>query len=201
MNLDGLIVGLGNPGKEYENTRHNLGFMLADALLDEVRRTAPHAVTSLGTGKKKYDLWKCAPLTGGSSWLVAKPLTFMNRSGDAVAHICGFYRIPPEKILVLHDELDLPLGRMKFKTAGGLAGHNGLKSIAERTGSKDFHRLRLGIGKPQSGQTTGYVLGRFGKDEQALVEKVLQAGVEGIRIFAQQGAVAATQFINAQDIQ
>jgi PTH1 family peptidyl-tRNA hydrolase len=179
MNLDGLIVGLGNPGKEYENTRHNLGFMLADALLDEVRRTAPHAVTSLGTGKKKYDLWKCAPLTGGSSWLVAKPLTFMNRSGDAVAHICGFYRIPAENILV----------------------HNGLKSIAERTGSKDFHRLRLGIGKPQSGQTTGYVLGRFGKDEQALVEKVLQAGVEGIRIFAQQGAVAATQFINAQDIQ
>ncbi|MFV0420750.1 aminoacyl-tRNA hydrolase [Oleidesulfovibrio sp.] len=201
MNLDGLIVGLGNPGKEYENTRHNLGFMLIDALLDEARASAPYSVSALTTGKKKYDLWKCSPLGTNTTWLLAKPMTFMNKSGEAVAHICGYYRIPPERIVVLHDELDLPLGRLKFKTGGGLAGHNGLKSIAGLIGSQEFHRMRLGIGKPQGVQTTGHVLGRFSKTEQPVVEKILEAGMEGLRLFIEQGADAAVQFVNSQNIQ
>ncbi len=200
MHLNGLIVGLGNPGKEYEQTRHNLGFMLVDTLLEDIHKTDPLAVNALSSGKKKYEAWKYTSSTPAGTWLMAKPLAYMNKSGDAVAHLCGYYRIPVTHILVLHDELDLPLGKLKFKTGGGLAGHNGLRSIVDRMGSNDFHRMRLGIGKPNPALTTGHVLSAFNKTEYSAVKRMLQVGVDGIHIFMEQGPQSATQFVNSQSL-
>ncbi|MFV0350006.1 MAG: aminoacyl-tRNA hydrolase [Halodesulfovibrio sp.] len=199
MQAAGLIVGLGNPGKEYENTRHNLGFMAVDHLMDDARRFNSDAVSPLSTGKKKYLLWKCMPGGLRSTWLVAKPQTYMNLSGEAVGHICGFYNLDPEQVVVVHDELDLPLGRMRFKTGGGLAGHNGLKSIAQHLGTRDFHRLRLGIGKPEHANTSGYVLSRFAGEEVRTVEQVLDGALKGMLAFIEKGAAEAVHVVNAFD--
>ncbi|GFM38373.1 aminoacyl-tRNA hydrolase [Desulfovibrio psychrotolerans] len=199
MQVAGLIVGLGNPGKEYDNTRHNMGFMAVDALMDDARRFQPDACTPLSSGKKKYLLWKCFPGGLRTPWLIAKPQTYMNLSGDAVGHICGFYNLNPEQVLVVHDELDLPLGRMKFKTGGGLAGHNGLKSIAQHLGTRDFHRLRLGIGKPDHPNTASYVLSRFSPQEWTTVQRVMVGAVRGMLCFAEQGATQAIHMVNAFD--
>lgn len=156
MNISGLIIGLGNPGREYDRTRHNFGFMFIDALLEEAQRNPFARCEQLSGGKKKYDLWRCDIVEGQAPWLLAKPQTFMNLSGEAVLAIASFYRVKPAAMVVAHDELDLPLGRMRFKMGGGNAGHNGLKSITQCLGTPDFHRLRLGIGKPPAGgETTG----------------------------------------------
>lgn len=197
MDLSGLIVGLGNPGRDYERTRHNFGFMLVDALLETVARIPGARCEQLASGKKKYELWRCDIIPGQPAWLVAKPLTFMNLSGEAVLAIASYYRVKPQTVLVAHDELDLPLGRMRFKKGGGNAGHNGLRSITQCLGTPDFYRLRLGVGKPPAGgETTGWVLGRFSAADAELAQRVLTAAVEGIRIFATQGEEAATQAIN-----
>ncbi|WMW66061.1 aminoacyl-tRNA hydrolase [Nitratidesulfovibrio liaohensis] len=198
MNVAGLIVGLGNPGKEYERTRHNLGFMAVDALMEAAARATGGGCDQLSGGKKKYDLWRCRITSTGNPWLVTKPQTFMNLSGEAVLAIASYYRIKPGAILVVHDELDIPLGRMKFKTGGGNAGHNGLKSITQLLGTPDFHRLRLGIGRsPHGGETTNWVLGRLSGPEQTLLDALLPAAVQAMITFASQGAAAATQFANA----
>lgn len=198
MNISGLIVGLGNPGREYEHTRHNFGFMLVDTLLQAAQNLPNGQCESLASGKKKYELWRCDLVSGQAPWLVAKPQTFMNLSGEAVLAIASYYRIKPAAIVVAHDELDLPLGRMRFKIGGGNAGHNGLKSITQCLGTPDFYRLRLGIGRPPfAGPTTNWVLGRFPSAESATITSVLEAAIDGIRLFSLQGAVAATQRINS----
>ncbi len=201
MRMAGLIVGLGNPGKEYDQTRHNMGFMAVDRFMDDARRFSSDACASVSGGKNgvkgKFLLWKCFLANARTSWLVAKPQTYMNLSGEAVRHICDFHSIAPDQILVVHDELDLPLGRIKFKSGGGLAGHNGLKSIAQHLGTRDFHRLRIGIGKPEHGDTVNYVLGRFSTAEQPVLKTVLDESVQGMVAFTEQGAEEAMRVINA----
>ena len=194
MNLRGLFVGLGNPGPEYERTRHNFGFMLIDALLREAESRG--CVRALSGKKDPYALWRAS--FGGTTgeWLLCTPLTFMNRSGNAVQQTAAYYHIPPQDILVLHDELDLPLGRMKLKKGGGNAGHNGLHSIQQILGTPDFYRLRLGIGKPQGYDSASYVLARFRADEQDALAKTLDAAIRGVTLFAQDGERAAQQFCN-----
>ncbi len=178
MQRTGLIVGLGNPGKEYENTRHNFGFMSVDAA---VERLCPPSGVSLLSGKKdKFILQRCAIL-GSGTWFFAKPLTFMNNSGQAVQHIADYYRIETENILVVHDELDLELGHLKFKLGGGNAGHRGLQSIQQMLGTGDFYRLRLGIGK--KAEAYNWVLGRFFAEESGVVGEVLEKSAEIIRCF------------------
>lgn len=198
MNVSGLIIGLGNPGREYDRTRHNFGFLFIDALLEAAQRSPFARCEQLSSGKKKYELWRCDVVEGQDPWLLAKPQTFMNLSGEAVLAIASYYRVKPAAMVVAHDELDLPLGRMRFKKGGGNAGHNGLKSITQCLGTPEFHRLRLGIGKPPAGgETTGWVLGRFSQTDSAVVDTVLEAAMQGIRTFATEGEVAATQYINA----
>lgn len=199
MKFSGCIVGLGNPGSRYEDTRHNLGFMAVDYFMHDAGRFSADACSSLSLGKKKYLLWKCFPAGLREPWLVLKPQTYMNLSGEAVAHACDFYNIPAERIVVVHDELDLPLGRMKFKTGGGLAGHNGLKSIAQHLGTKEFHRLRMGIGKPEHGSTADYVLTRFTRAEEPAVNAVLDGALQGLRTFIEAGATSAVQEVNSFD--
>ncbi len=195
MEISGLFLGLGNPGPTYAQTRHNFGFMAVDALLEACRDNGD--VTALSGGKKWYEAWKCRlPLGGSPSWIVAKPLTFMNKSGEAALALLQYYRIPTAGLVVAHDELDLPLGRMRFKFGGGAAGHNGIRSIAGCLGSQDFYRLRLGIGKPEGFDTTSFVLGRFSGTETKLAAEVLPAAVAGFFRFAAQGLAEAQQFIN-----
>ena len=194
MNLRGLIAGLGNPGPEYERTRHNFGFMLADALLREAESKG--CVRLLSGKKDPYALWRADFGGNAGEWLLTTPLTFMNRSGDAVQRIAAYYHIPPQDILVAHDELDLPLGRMKLKKGGGNAGHNGLKSIQQTLGTPDFYRLRLGIGKAHGYDSASYVLGRFSADEQEVLRKTLGAALWGVLLFAREGERAAQQFCN-----
>ncbi len=169
----GLIVGLGNPGAEYENTRHNAGFWL-------VERLARQEGITLSPDKKFFGLSGKGRI-GGQECYLLMPTTFMNRSGQAVAALANFYKIKTSEILVVHDELDMPPGVAKFKTGGGHGGQNGLRDIIARmSNQKDFHRLRVGIGHPgDKNLVTGHVLGRASKAEQQAIDSVID---EAIRV-------------------
>ena len=167
-----LIVGLGNPGREYEQTRHNAGALLVEAL-------ACQQGVSLKPDSKFFGLTGRVNLDGDDVRLVI-PTTFMNRSGQAVAAMCNFYKVAVEEILVAHDELDIDIGTARFKQGGGHGGHNGLRDIvAQCANNKNFHRLRIGIGHPGSAdKVSGYVLT---KAPQAEHQKILDAIDEAIR--------------------
>jgi PTH1 family peptidyl-tRNA hydrolase len=162
-----LIVGLGNPGREYETTRHNVGFQWLDELarlqkLSFRSETKFHGLTARGQ-------------LHGHEVLLLKPQTFMNVSGRSVVALALFYKILPNQILVVHDELDLPPGSAKLKLGGGHGGHNGLKDIIAHLGSKDFWRLRVGIGHPgDRAEVVNYVLKAPRKEEQVLIDEAMQ---------------------------
>lgn len=158
-----LFVGLGNPGQEYETTRHNAGFWW----VDEVARDTG---TRLASEPKFFGLSARLKFGPHEAWLL-QPMTFMNASGRAVAALARFYKVAPEEILVIHDELDLPPGQAKLKRGGGHGGHNGLKDIAAHLGTPDFWRLRLGIGHPgDKSAVINFVLKPPLKEEAALIE-------------------------------
>ena len=161
-----LIVGLGNPGQEYEQTRHNVGFWLLDELAWKWK-------VNFKDEKKFYGEVARATTPDGDVWLL-KPMTFMNRSGQAVAALAQFYKIKPEEILVVHDELDIPCGRIKFKLGGGNGGHNGLKDIQAKLGTPQFYRLRLGIGHPgEKHLVVGFVLNKPSVAERELIDRAI----------------------------
>lgn len=169
-----LVVGLGNPGPEYAGTRHNIGFMAVDALAERWKASA---------FSKKFQ-GEIADVTVQSQRaLLLKPLTFMNRSGGSVQAASAFYKIPPERILVMHDELDLPVGKLRIKQGGGANGHNGLKDI-DRVIGPDYWRLRLGIGHPgDKAQVHGHVLNDFSKEEKVQVARQLEVLSEHFALF------------------
>lgn len=192
-----LLAGLGNPGPKYAATRHNFGFMLVDALAEKLEDRASAGLAPVSAAKGKGDMWQARPVASKPPWLLLKPMTFMNLSGDAVAPVLRFYKMQPDQLLVVHDELDLPMGRMKMKFGGGNAGHNGLKSIAERLGTNDFYRLRLGIGRPLVGETVDYVLSSFTQEELPTVSKILDAALKALATFARVGPERATEQVNS----
>ena len=203
MAVSAIIVGLGNPGPRYAATRHNFGFMVLDALLDRARAFGGAPKAAL-TGRKDLEAVAVSlpVLPGGAfaQFACVKPLTFMNLSGRAVRAVLDFYKLAPEDVLVVHDELDLPLGRMRLKRGGGNAGHNGLKSLTQDLGSPDFVRLRLGIGRPEPGRdVAGYVLEPFGRDETPLVRRVLPAAAQGVMTFFEDGLDAAQRTVGGFD--
>jgi len=168
-----LIVGLGNPGKDYERTRHNAGFWL-------VERFAVQSGVALRKDGKYQALVGRMPSgdTGGGAWLVL-PQSFMNASGRAVQMLAGFFKIPAAEILVIHDELDFEPGTAKIKQGGGIAGHNGLKDISQRIGSHDYWRLRLGIGHPgERGAVSDYVLGKPSAEDRAEIDEAIGRSIE-----------------------
>jgi len=180
-----LIAGLGNPGPKYARNRHNFGFLSVDALLT----AGTSRPLSMGKDGELHSL-RLPGIEG--EMLALKPQTFMNLSGRAVAQVLRFYKLDVADLLVIHDELDIPLGRMRLKMGGGLAGHNGLKSIAAETGSQDFARLRLGIGRPEGKMdVASYVLQDFRGEEREVVDKVLPASVAAVRLYLAQGLDAA----------
>ncbi len=161
-----LLVGLGNPGSKYDNNRHNIGFMAVDTIVRRHNFSAP---------KSKFQAEVAEGRLGNKKVLALKPQTFMNLSGQSVGEAMRFFKIGPENVIVLHDELDLPAGKVKFKTGGGHAGHNGLRSIEQHIG-RDFHRIRLGIGHPgDKSRVTSYVLSDFSKAEQDWLHPLLEA--------------------------
>lgn len=158
-----LIVGLGNPGRQYENTRHNVGFLFLDELLGEIGGT--------WSNDSKFHGLVSECRVASEKVMLLKPGTFMNRSGLAVGKIARFYKIQSEEILVVHDELDFEAGIVKLKKDGGHAGHNGLRDIIEHLSSKDFYRLRIGISRPPAGKVVAdYVLSVPTKKEHELLE-------------------------------
>lgn len=170
----GLIVGLGNIGREYERTRHNAGFWFVDEL---ARRQGG----TFGQESRFHGAVSRIAIGGRQVWLL-KPSTFMNRSGQAVAALAGFYKIEPERMLVVHDELDLPAGDAKLKLGGGVAGHNGLKDIRARCGTAEFWRLRIGIDHPRElglrQQVADYVLHPPGADQLRAIEDAIARGLD-----------------------
>jgi len=164
-----LVVGLGNPGKEYERTRHNAGFWL-------VERFASANGIALRKDPKFQALVGRHEASG--AWLL-EPQSFMNASGRAVQMLAGFFKIKPEEILVVHDELDFPPGVAKMKQGGGIAGHNGLKDISQRLGSHDYWRLRIGVGKPPAGEEgADYVLQRPPAEEKEAIDAAIQKALD-----------------------
>ena len=161
-----LIVGLGNPGDQYEATRHNVGFWLVDRIAADFRETF--------RAEPKFQGQLCRVGVAGSDLRLLKPMTYMNHSGRSVVAVARYFDIPPEQILVAYDELDLPAGRVKLKRGGGHAGHNGMRDTITALGSADFWRLRIGISHPgHKAQVVGYVLGRPSKDESEAINGVL----------------------------
>jgi PTH1 family peptidyl-tRNA hydrolase len=153
-----LLVGLGNPGDKYAGNRHNVGFMAVDRIADDNHFPA---------FKSKFNGEYSEGRFGGQKVMLLKPMTYMNESGQSVGKVASFYKIPPEKIIVFYDELDLPPGKVKVKQAGGTGGHNGIKSIDAHLGDKNYWRVRLGIGHPgDKNRVSGYVLSDFSKEEQ-----------------------------------
>lgn len=165
------VVGLGNPGDKYSDTRHNAGYWFADAL-------ASRAGTVFRPETKFSGHVARFPSAAGECWLL-KPTTFMNHSGRSVAAFCRFYRIAPESLLVAYDELDLPAGVTRLKTGGGHGGHNGVRDICNALGSRDFNRLRIGIGHPgHRDVVVDYVLARPGKDDRAAIDRGIDNALE-----------------------
>ncbi len=184
-----LIVGLGNPGRDYRHNRHNVGFMLLDKIVER------HKL--LGFTKKQNK----ALITGGviaeKSIILAKPQSYMNLSGEAVSGLVRFYDIPLERLLVAFDELDLPVGVLRLRPEGGASGHNGMKSILQHLGTEKFPRLRIGIGRPPGRMDpAAYVLQDFKGDDANLMAVTLDQAADAVETFLKDGLVAAMNKFN-----
>jgi peptidyl-tRNA hydrolase, PTH1 family len=177
-----LVVGLGNPGSSYAGHRHNVGFRVVSRLAE--RLGAPEA-------KSKFKGLFTRAAIGGQDVILLLPQTYMNVSGESVRPAADFFRISPDHVVVVHDELDLPFGEVRVKVGGGLAGHNGLRSIAQHLGTQDFVRVRFGIGRPPRGAVVPYVLGDFSADERAVLDTHLDQGVEAVERVLLEGPARA----------
>ncbi|MBN1401322.1 MAG: aminoacyl-tRNA hydrolase [Anaerolineae bacterium] len=186
-----LIVGLGNPGPKYAHHRHNVGFQCVDHLarVHGIPLHRRRLKARLGEGH-----------IGAHGVVLAQPLTFMNSSGEAVGPLSHWYKIPPERILVIYDDLDLPLGRLRLRPYGSSGGHNGMKSIIAALGTEDFPRLRIGIGRPQHGDPVDYVLEPFRASERPLIEAVYERVDEMVRYLLEQGIAEAMNNYNRAEM-
>lgn len=179
-----LVVGLGNPGPEYERTRHNVGFLVADVLAERVGgRFAVHKKSGADLLQARLD---------GRQILLAKPRTYMNLSGRPVAALAKFFSVPVDQVIVVHDELDLPFGTLKLKQGGGEGGHNGLRSISQALTTKDYLRTRIGIGRPPGRQDPAdYVLKPFAAPERKEVPVIVEQAADAVELLLKVGLEAA----------
>ena len=181
-----LVVGLGNPGQKYEGTRHNVGFDLVDRL------ASGHHLDW-----KSERRFKAHIARKGTALIFAKPQTFMNLSGISVSGLARFYKVKPEQILVVYDDVDLPIGRIRFRVSGSAGGHNGMKSIIQSLGGNRFPRLKIGIGASGGrGQMIGHVLGRFDSEEREEIEKSLELASDAVNCALSHGLDAAMNRFN-----
>ncbi len=183
-----LVVGLGNPGKEYTQTKHNVGFLVLDELGKKV---------GIEIGKEKFQSLCGEGFFDDKKLLLQKPQTYMNRSGDAVQSASNFYKIAPENIIVVHDEMDISLGRIMIKPGGGSAGNNGIKSIIANLGTQDFIRVRIGIGKPNTkDEGANHVLSEFSKSEGEIMEDSIITATDAVLEIINNGLQSAMNKYN-----
>ncbi|MBC2178410.1 aminoacyl-tRNA hydrolase [Listeria booriae] len=166
-----MIVGLGNPGKKYERTRHNVGFMVVDEL--SFRHQTPWK-------KSKFNGMISNIVVNGEKVLLVKPLTFMNLSGECVRPLMDYYDIPVEDVLIVYDDLDLPTGKIRLRQKGGAGGHNGMKSLIQHLKTQEFNRIRVGVDRPANGDVINYVLGDFPKAEQPDIIAAIKQSADAI---------------------
>lgn len=185
-----LVVGLGNPGPQYATTRHNFGFLVADVLADRI-----------GDGFKVHKKSGAEVATGrlgGRSVVVAKPRTYMNESGRQVGPLAKFFSVAPADVIVLHDELDIDFGRIRLKFGGGIAGHNGLRSVSAALGTNDFQRVRLGIGKPPGRQSgASFVLEGFSSRERPELGVICEQAADATELVVEVGVEPAQNVVHA----
>jgi len=180
-----FIVFLGNPGSEYLKTRHNAGFMLAETMA---------SIKSINWNKKFKGDWAKYDLNEDTHFLL-KPMTFMNKSGESVQAAVSFFKIKPQDIVIVHDDIESDFGIVTVKKGGGLAGHNGLKSIVKSIGSQDFLRLKIGVGRPSHGDVSSHVLGRFTEDEKIVLPLIMDKAQEALETILEKGEkVACSKF-------
>lgn len=185
-----LIVGLGNPGLAYRHNRHNVGFMVADALAEKLEIPLKRVKFKAQIGNGKLE---------GIPIIIAKPLTFMNNSGEAVAPLVRYFKVPLERLLVIHDDMDLPLGTLRMRPSGGSAGHNGMLSIFDKLGTNAIPRLRVGIGRPPGRMDPAdYVLQDFPKSDEELLKMVIARACEAALAFITNGLEKAMNTYNGE---
>src|ERR1700754_555447 len=184
-----LVVGLGNPGPDYAKTRHNLGFMVADILADRmgaVFKVHKKSGADVATGR-----------LAGRSVVLAKPRVYMNESGRQVGPLAKFYSVAPADVIVIHDELDIDFGRIRLKAGGGVAGHNGLRSVASALGTNDFQRVRIGIGRPPGNKSgASFVLSNFSKAERDEVPVICEQAADATELLIAHGVEAAQNTVH-----
>ena len=179
-----LVAGLGNPGSEYAATRHNIGFMVVDQL-----------VAQFGSTWEKSTKWDALMAKCGNVFL-AKPMSYMNRSGYALLQMAQFYKIQTSEILVVLDDTALPLGRLRLRASGGPGGHNGLESVIVQFGTEEIPRLRIGIGEAPPAASVDYVLGRFFEEEKPIVRSAIDRAVEAVKCAIDNNLISAMNIFN-----
>lgn len=185
-----VIVGLGNPGTKYAGTRHNIGFDVVDYLA---------AGTNVSPFREKFEAFVAEMKEGDESVLLVKPLTFMNLSGRAIRAILDFYKIPVENLLVICDDLNLPLGKLRTRTKGSHGGQNGLRNIQDQLGTDGYTRLRIGVGQPSGGDVVDHVLSKFKPGERAAVDEAVATAGQATLLWVRSGAEACMNKFNAGD--
>ncbi len=189
-----LIVGLGNPGKEYEGTRHNIGFEIIDQIAQRWNITP--------ILHKKFQGWFAEASSVNQQKLrLLKPSTYMNLSGQSIRAVIDWYKLPPTTVLIVYDDLDLPLGKIRLRLSGSAGGHNGMKSAISHLGTQDFPRLRIGIGSARSPETpnkdtVSHVLGKFAVSETATITEVVQGAADAVEVSLKQGVEKAMNLYN-----
>ncbi len=187
-----LVVGLGNPGNKYEDTRHNAGFMVADKIAQDF---------SISFNKTKFDTVFGRGYIEDVDVLLAKPMAFMNRSGPPLQKLAHYFQIPGEDMLVIHDDIDLAFGRLKIKEKGGHGGHNGIRSIMDAFGGGDFARLRIGVGRSEAGENvTDHVLGRFSDDKSEMVARIIAVARDAVVTVLGEGMKVGMNAFNRKDL-
>ena len=189
-----LIVGLGNPGPEYRETRHNIGFMVADVLVDRWRVA--------DRWREKFEALQIKHAVGDDQVVLVKPLTFMNLSGQAVQATAAFYKIEPGDVFIVTDDVALPLGRLRARRDGGAGGHNGLKSVIQHLGTQAFPRMRVGVGRGEGDRDlSDYVLGRFDASERDTVSAAVLRAADATEMFISEGIERVMNVFNAAEQQ
>ncbi|MDA8235809.1 MAG: aminoacyl-tRNA hydrolase [Clostridia bacterium] len=186
-----LIVGLGNPGSRYEATRHNVGFLVIDRLARELGVTVNKNQNQAMVGQGRF---------GPDKVLLVKPQTYMNKSGEAVGSLAGYYKVEPEDVIVIYDDLDLEPGRLRIRAKGSAGGHNGIKSIISHLGTEEFPRIKVGIGRPVPGMNSAdYVLGFINKEDWPVLDQALNSAMDAVKEIIQHGIIQAMNLYNRKN--
>lgn len=187
-----LIVGLGNPGRRYERTRHNAGFMAVERLYD---------ILPSGTARSRFQAELFETRDGDRRVVLAQPQTFMNDSGTSVSQIARWYKVPRDRLLLVYDELDLPFGSIRLRANGSAGGHNGVSSVIQHLHTQDFARLRIGISRPHTGSTVPYVLAPFSSDERKALPDILERAASAALLWLREGITVAMNEHNRRERQ